>query len=337
MMKLRMLVLACGALVAAGPLTPVAPAQDKAPPIQTKQVKKDTYQNLLNNYQQGGGNYRFVSGDETLTSGDFVSISRKGMGKVSGVFVYSDPKTGKLYVRAKAGQRPIAVPSSDIEKIERIRPAVGTTGKGGIKPAIETGEKQGPNYEIHTMTVHNGPETTMFHYGTSLSDAETNELRALERARTEVLRKRAMVDSLSQAIDNAAAPPVNIVATNTGGGYGYGGYPYYAYTPYAGFGYYSPVYTPWVIGWPGWNYGLTNYGVASPGWGWPGMYPYGGGSNSTVVVENTGSTGQSVAALTKALGEAETALATARKNYIAASQRAVYDPSGHIVAVRLEQ
>ncbi len=334
MIKFRMLLLGCGAVLAAGPLTPIAHAQGKAPPIQTKQVKKDTYQNLLSNYQQGGGSYRFVSGDETLTSGDFVTISRKGAGKVTGVFVYSDPKTGKLYVRPKSAQPPIAVPANDIDKIERIQPAMGTTGKGGVKPAIETGEKPAPHYEIHTLTVHNGPEATTYHYSTSLSPGEREQLDALEQARATMQEKRAIADSLSQAIENEAnTPPVTVVQTG-GGGPGYGSY--YSYPAFAGYGYYNPMYTPWITGWPGFNFGWTNYGASVPGWGYPAYYG-GGGGNSTVVVANSGSTGQSVAALTKALNEAETAFADAQKHYAALSQNAVYDPSGHIVAVRLEK
>jgi len=56
-----------------------------------------------------------------------------------------------------------------------------------------------------------------------------------------------------------------------------------------------------------------------------------------VVIRDSGSNAQSIAALTKSLNEAQTALADAQKNYLAATQRAVYDPNGRIVAVRLEE
>ena len=340
MIKLRMLVLACGVTLAAGPLAPVAPAQGKPPPIKTKEVKKDTFADLLRNYQQTGS-YRFVSGDESLTSGQFVTITRKDKGKVSGVFVYADPKSNKLYIRPKAGATPVAVPSNEIEHIDLTRPAgTGTTGKGGIKPAIETGEKSAPSYEIHTLTIHDGPMTRTFHYETSLSDAERNQLNALERARTDLLQKRTRVESLSEMIDNAAtAPPVTIAQ----GGPGVALAPYFA--PYAFYGYYPGFYNPFQWNWPGYSSGWSNYGYEIPAlayypaYGGFGTYGgYGGaGGGSTVVVTNPGSTGQNVAELTKALKEAQTALNDAEKAYVAANQRAIFDNDGRIVAVRLAE
>lgn len=312
MTKLRMLALACGVALAVGPLAPVAPAQGKAPPA-----------------DNNAGSYRFAAGDETLTSGDLVSINRKGAGKVTGVFVYSDPKSGKLYVRPKAGQPPVAVPANDIEKIERIRPAMTTGGKGGVKPAIDTGEKPAPKYEIHTLTVHNGPQATTFFYEDSLSPAERNQVNALERARANVLQKRAAVESLSQAIENAANTPSVTVVDNSMPNLGYGYYAYYSM--YGLYGYPFTMNYP-LYNEPGIGFGIANYGY--PMWYYPGIM---GGGGSNVVVQNSGSNPQNVAALTKALTEAETALAEARKNYVAISQRAIYDNSGHIVAVRLAE
>jgi hypothetical protein len=309
-----MLALACGVALAAGPLAPVAPAQGK-----TKETKQaaDT------------GTYRFVSGDETLTSGDQVSINRKNMGKVTGVFVYADPKSNTLFVRPKSGQPPIAVPASEIDKVERIRPAGTTGGKGGVRPAIDAGEKGAPTYEIHTMTIHDGPSVRTFYYSTSLSPGEAEQLRAMEQARADVMQKRAMVDSLGAAIQDAAtAPPATAVVQTAGPGYGYPAY----VAPYAYYGYNL------VFNWPLFN--APGYGFGLPSFGYATLAPeyYGGGGNSTVVVQNGGGgAGQSLAALTKALSEAEAALADARKNYDTVARRAVYDGDGRIVAVRFAE
>jgi hypothetical protein len=311
-----MLALACGVALAAGPLAQVAPAQGKS-----KETKKEA----------DTGSYRFVSGDETLTSGDQVSIKRKNMDKVTGVFVYADPKSNTLYVRPKSGQPPIAVPASEIDKVERIRPAGTTGGKEGVRPAIDAGEKGAPSYEIHTMTIHDGPSVRTFYYSTSLSPGEAEQLQAMERAGADVLRKRAMVDSLGAAIQDAAtAPPATAVVETAGPGFGYPAY----MAPYAYYGYNLTFNWP-LFNAPGYGFGLPSFGYATFA---PAYYGYGGGSNSTVVVQNGGgSTGQSVAALTKALGEAEAALADAQKNYVAVSQRAIYDGNGRIVAVRFEK
>jgi hypothetical protein len=322
----RMLALACGVTLAAAPWSV---AQDKKSVIENKQVKKETMSELLRNYQQGGS-YRFVSGDEVLTSGDFVSISRKGNeGKLTGVFVYSDSKSGKLFVRPKAGQPPVGVTAKDIDRIERIRPAVGTQEKGGVRPAIEAGgDKQAPNYEIHTMAVRSGPVTSYFYYDNSLSPAERDHLRALEKAGSDMVQKGNTIEMLNRAIENAAeTPAVDVVQT---GGPGYGYYPYfYPYVyPVA---WYSAYYTMYYPVTP-----LAIYPYDYPyGFGYPGYM--GGGGNSTVVIRDSGNQGQSIAALTKSLSEAQAALTEAQKNYVAVARRAVTDSSGRVVAVRLEE
>jgi len=208
MIKVRMLALACGVASAALALAPWASAQDKTPPIQKKEAAKQSFDDLLKSHQQGNGSYRFVSGDETLTSGDAVSITRKGADKrVTGTFVYSDTKTGKLYIRPRAGERPVGIPAGDVDKIERVTPAVGTPEKGGIRPAIEQGEKPAQRYEIHTMTVQNGPYRTTFFYDMSLSGAERDQLSAMEKAGNDIVQKGTTIESLRTAMQNAPPTP----------------------------------------------------------------------------------------------------------------------------------
>jgi hypothetical protein len=325
MIKLRVLVLACGVTLA---VLPVAGAQDKGPTIQKKQVNKDTYEDMLKSYQQGGGSYRFVSGDETLTSGDLVTIARKGAeGKVTGVFVYADPKTNKLYVRPKAGQAPVSIPAKDIDKIERISPAVGSPEKGGIKPAIEFGDKPAPKYEIHTMTVRNGTSTSTFYYDNSLSPAERDQLGAMERASNDLVQKSTTIETLRAAMENAANDSGTTVVQTAAPVY-----PSYIVDPY---------YYPYVGYYNAYYYPDFPLGTGGPYWGlYGGLYGvgyYGGASNTTVVVRDSGNAGQSMAALAKSLSEAQAALNEAQKNYTAMSRRGIYDPSGHIVAVRLEE
>jgi hypothetical protein len=243
--------------------------------------------------------------------------------------VYSDPKNGKLYVRPKAGQPPVGVPGKDIDRIERIRPAIGTPDKGGVRPAIEQGgDKTGPNYEIHTMAVRNGPTTSYFFYENSLSSAERDQLSAMEKAGNDVVQKGNLMESLGRALENAAdTSPVEVVTTPS-----YAGYPYYYpyFYPVAFYNLYYNLYYPMA---PLAVYGYAPFG----GYGYPGYAGGGGGGSSTVVIRDSGNTGQSIAALTKSLSEAQAALAEAQKNYVAVTRRAVMDPAGRIVAVRLEE
>jgi len=327
MTKVPMLALACGVASAALALAPWASAPGKTPPIQKKEAAKQSFDDLLKSHQQGNGSYRFVSGDETLTSGDAVSITRKGADKrVTGTFVYSDSKTGKLYIRPRAGERPVGIPAGDVDKIERVTPAVGTPEKGGIRPAIEQGEKPAQRYEIHTMTVQNGPYRTTFFYDMSLSGAERDQLSAMEKAGNDIVQKGTTIESLRTAMQNAATDTGTSVVQTAAPAYGQyiPAYPYYYPVEYYNLYYY--LYYPMVP--------FAPYGATFPGYG----YGYGGGGgNTTVVIRDSGSNAQSIAALTKSLNEAQTALADAQKNYLAATQRAVYDPNGRIVAVRLEE
>ncbi len=239
MTKLRMLALACGVTLAVAPL---APGQDKTPPIQKKELKKDTFDELLKSYQQGATYASYRSGDQVLNTGDFVTVNTKGEGKVTGVFVWADPKSGRLYIRTRAGLPPIGVPARDADKIERIAPASGTAPKNGIRPAIEMDQtpaqagQGGP--EIHTMTVRNGPSTSTFFYDNSLSAAERDQLGAIEKAGGDLVQKSNTVDTLRQALQNAASDNGTSVVQG-----GYGAYPYYyplAY--YNPFYYYNPYY-----------------------------------------------------------------------------------------------
>jgi hypothetical protein len=316
MNHLRMLLVACVATLA---VALPATAQDKSPPAQKKEAPKSTADNP-------SSNYRFVSGDETLTSGDAVSVTRKGAGKVTGTFVYSDPKSNKVFIRSQAGQPPVAVPAGEIEKIERITPAAGSPGKGSVRPAFEAGEKAALRYEIHTMTVRNGPSTNTFFYDSTLSPAEREQLRALENANNDVLQHGSTIESLREAIQNAAND-TGVSVVQAGGGYpAYVPlYPYYY--PVAYYNLYYYLYYPMLP--------FAAYDFGGPFGGYYGGY--GGGGNSTVVIRDSGSSAQSLAALTKSLSEAQAALVTAQKNAIAMSHRAVYDADGRIVAVRLEE
>jgi len=259
-----------------------------------------------------------------------VTITRKDNEKVTGTFVWADPKNNRLFIRPKAGQAPVAVATNDVDKIERIAPAVGTTGKGTVRPAIE-GDGPSPSYEITTMRVHNGPYTTQFFFDDSLSPAEREQLRAMEKASNDVAQKGMEIESLSKAIQNANEQPATTVVS-TGGGYGYAASPYVVPYPFVypvAYGLYSPL--P-----PGMNFGgnyLYYYGGIPTNY----MAAYPTGNNTTVVTQNSGDNAKTLAALTKSLGEARTALADAQKRNTAMANRAVYDPSGRIVAVRLEQ
>jgi hypothetical protein len=331
MKPLRLLALACGAALLAAP---ALRAQEKAdgPKIQKKEVKKGAYDDMRQRFNQGAGDYRLVAGNETLTHGDFVTVTRKNGDKLTGVFVWADPKSGKMYVRPKAGQAPVGIATGDVNNIERITPAANGKGKGGIRPAIEPEGGTGPAYEIHSMQVHNGPYTTVYFFDTSLSAAERDQLSALEKAGNDVAQKGMEVEMLNKAIENNInQPPVSVVTTGGYGDYGpYGPLPYPYYYPVA-YGLYSPLL-------PGLNFGgnyLYYYG-GIPSWYYPGYFG-GGGSNTTVVMQNGGDSGKSLAALRKSLNEAQTALAAAEKQYTTAARRGVYDPSGRIVAVRLEE
>jgi hypothetical protein len=294
----RMLVVACG-MVLAGAMS--APAQEKA------QDKP----------REEAGSYRFVSGDEVLTHGDSVTLVRKGGEKVSGTFVWADPKSGRMFVRPKAGVAPVAVMAKDVDKIERITPAIGQLEKGGVRPAIETEGKPLPKYEIHSMSVRNGPYTSTFFYDLSLSSAERDQLRAMEKAANEVARQGTLIESLNQAIqDSARTDNVNVVQTAYPGYGAYAGVPY----PYL-YPYYYPV-----------NYYVTYYAMY-PAYAF-GYYPFGG---STVVMQNSGTGTETQAKLTKSLSEAQAALAAAQKDLAMATNRAIYDPAGRVVAVRLEE
>jgi hypothetical protein len=327
MSKLGMLGLACGVMLAAtgAAKAQVQPAGGAGATIQDKPLNKDSFEALKKSYQQGESFARYGQGEKVVNHGDWVRVTPKGGEPITGVFVWSDPKTGKLYIRRKAGTAPVAVPARD-GVIDRIRPAVDGDEKGGVIPPVLGYEKPAsdPGYEIHTMTVRNGPYTTTYYYDSSLSPGEQDQLGAIEKAGSAVVQKGTLVESLRKSLEYAANDSGTTVVQN-GGGYGYGA-PVFAYPYFYPIGYYNLyyyLYYPWYGGYP-------------YGYGWPGYYS--GGSGSTVVVNNSGDGGAKIAALTKSLGEAQASLAEAQKNYLALWQRsAIYDPSGRIVAVRLEE
>jgi hypothetical protein len=249
--------------------------------------------------------YRVVSNDESFAHGTSVQITRKtGSPKVSGVLVYADPKVGCLYVRPGAGQAPVAVALNEIQKIDRIAPALDRSVKDGVRPAIEIDARPRSAYEIHELQIRNGPYTKVHFYESSLSPSERELLRTISRTSADVEAKGLLVDSLSRAIQEAVTdltvPALPIISPAY--------FPPDAYQP------------PFVLVA---NSSMTNP-VIVPG--------YTGG----VLTAAPAPRPDSLAELMKRLSEAEAALAMSRKNYEAACSRAIYEPGGRIIAVRLD-
>jgi len=266
------------------------------------------------------GQERFASGDTTMTHGDSVTLTRKGGEKVSGVFVWSDAKAGRVYIRPKAGQAPVAVATNEIEKVDRVIPAAAKADKGGIAPAVETNDARGPVYEIHTMTVHSGPLAVTYYFDDSLSESERNELRALEKAASELARREMRVETLRQELDAATQPPAPLVLVPYNEllyGEPYYDYSYAGYAPYGGYGSYAG-YAPYAPYLP-----LFGYRPRSP--------------VVNVVVQTAPPPAPDTEKITKSLDEAIAARDAAQKQYRALASRDVYDGRGHIVAVRLEK
>jgi hypothetical protein len=323
MNKVRMLALGCGVTLAAVLAAP-APAQPGAPPAQPQkeppaaQAKTPT-----------PGVAMASLGGKQVSHGDLVTFTQDGK-QVQGRFVFMDPASNTMYVRTEPGKPPMKVPTQGLDDL-KVVPAAGGPDKGGIQFAIEgDGKQPTPGNEIFTMEVNNGPFTTRFFYDNSLSPAERDELSAIEKASRDVAQKAMLVQSLRKSLEDAANnPDSGTTVVQTGGaGYTPPAYPYYWYSSYNypylyPVGYYNLYYYLYYPMYPGLPYGPGSYG--------------GGGGNSTVVVQNSGSGTSNVASLTKSLNEAQAALAQAQQNLAAANNRAVYDPSGRIVAVRLEQ
>lgn len=136
------------------------------------------------------GTYRFVTNDEILRHGDVLTITRKGgAAKLSGVFVYADEKSGRLFVRPQPLSAPVAIAANDVEKIDRITPAVGRADSGEVRAAFRADEKSRPAYEIHEMLGHNGPYTAVYFYESTLSPGERQQLLSIEKASGEVVEK----------------------------------------------------------------------------------------------------------------------------------------------------
>jgi len=274
-----------------------------------------------------------------LMHGDRVTLKNKGEATV----VWQDAKNNKVYVRTKAGERPVAVTMNDIAD---VRPVAGTKSNGGIRPAVE-GElptPQNPNYEIRSVEVFNGPYRSVHFVGRELSQAEKAQLADLERATNRVADDEERVQNLESAIQRQANAPattqdVNIIQTSAVNPYGYGAgyaaypnfYPYSTSGLYPGsfFAPYYPYYYP--VGY--YNSYYFNY--------YPPLafYPP---SQPTVIVQNTTTGGASKSEATrddlaKSLQAAQDRLRKDRETYTQASSRAVYDNSGRIVAVRFEE
>jgi hypothetical protein len=253
------------------------------------------------------GTHRFVSNDEVLTHGDVVTIKRKaGQDSVSGVFVRADPRSGRLFVRPQPGQAPVAVATNDIEKVDRITPTLGRPGNGGIRPAIGNDERPTPTYEIHELEVRNGPYSKFYYYDSSLSPSERQLLMAISRASADVEAKGQQVDLVSrmlhEAIAERVAPRLPVVLAADAFPYAYPQI-LIVENPLTA----NPVY-------------LVGYSAVVP----------------TPVVVKRWASAESLADLSKNLRDAEAAFAEARKVYETARERAIYEPAGHIIAVRLE-
>jgi hypothetical protein len=249
--------------------------------------------------------YRVVANDEILTHGNAVTITSKtGSANVSGVFVYADPKSARLYVRPRAGQAPVAVALNEIQKIDRIAPAVDRSVKDGVRPAIESDARPISSFEIHELQVRNGPYTNVYFYESSLSPKEQEQLTTITRTAADVEAKGLMVDRLSRAIQEAVTewtvPSVPLLSAEV-------------ILPYA----YPPLFVLPT------NSPTTN-SVILPGYA------------AIVPTSVRRHPRDSLAELTKSLSEAEAALAMSRKNYETACSRAIYEPGGRIIAVRLE-
>jgi len=145
----------------------------------------------------------------------------------------------------------------------------------------------------------------------------------MEKAANDVLEQSAIVESLNRAVQNIGNEPTAVVLGGGGGGYGYGyGYPYPYYYPVDYYYVYYPMFGNMPYS-PGYGYGYGGYGG------------YGGGGPPGVV-QNSGSSADP-AKLMKSLSEAQAALANTQKTLAMASNRAIRDTEGRIVAVRLEE
>jgi hypothetical protein len=353
MNQFRLLALVVGVTLAANQ---VVVAQEKpepgTPAIQKTEVKEGraTAQPQSNN--QGAATSRFVSGDEVLNHGDAVTITRKGDGtKVSGNFVWADPKAGRLYIRPKAGEAPVAVPTDDVGKIERIALVGNAPDQSTVKPAVLTGDRAPIRSEIQSMEIFNGPFKSVAYNGPPLSAPERERLSALQKATNAVAEKGMLVQSLKRDIQNASTSDssVNVYQSNPW----VATFPYYAfplYSYYYPWSYYGPYYyssypSSYFNPYFNYAYGLSYYSPYYYSYYVPyysSFYPafptfwYGGGSTN-VVVNTTGGEDATLKNLKKSLSEAQNSLAEAQKNYAAIQNRAIYAPNGQIVAVRMEE
>jgi hypothetical protein len=228
-------------------------------------------------------------------------------------------------------------PAGEQPPAQKQKPAANVQDKGGVKPAINTGEQAGKGSDIHAMEITNGSNRMVFHFaGGSLSKAEQAKLREIDAASADVAEKRMALQSIKQSLqDMSSDGGVRVVQPNTmQPTLPYWAYPFYDY--YAPGGYPVPYYYGWGgYGWGG--YGL-GYGYGGYGPGYAGLYGAGYGpaaASPTVVVQTSGgNNGASRAELMKSLNEARTALANAEKNYATVQGSAVYGPGGRIIGVR---
>lgn len=297
--------LACGTLLLA---TAALPAQQKAGPVVKKKVvSADEYRKL-----RAAAEARPAAGENTLKHGDFVTLSRRAGGRLSGVVVYAEQASDRLFVRPRSGAAPVAVSLKDVTEIERIVPAAST----GASEA-----------EITPLEIFNGAVRTVHFFAPTLSPGEKEQLRDLESAANKLAEQQNLAELVEEQMARGLSDDETgaVTVTQRGGfggglpyGFGYGGgggYPYMSFVPFYRYLPYSLSYWPFV------NYFPMYYGAG------------GVGGQSTVVVQRP-SREETQANLMKQYDRLTESLGKARQSYDSARRRAVFDDEGRLIAVR---
>jgi hypothetical protein len=303
-----------GALLFATPLLS-AQAKSEGLVVKKKVVSPDQYQKMTEPSSERG-----VLSGETLSNGDFVSLRRKNVeGRLNGIFVYEDAKNQRIFVRPRPHAVPVAVPTSAIEDIERIVPANTQAEKGGIRFATEEGAAA-PHREIVAQYIYNGSTREVRYYGATLSSAEKQELAALEKAAHELAQDEEAVTTMEQAITAQptaaaeAAREARLAAASANGPFGFEYYTYNNNPTNFGGNFLNPV-MPFFGG-----FGRNSVNVSVPPPPAPVVAP-----------------APSLAEMQKSLQTARERVEQDRKTYLAARSRAIFDATGDIVAVRLDE
>jgi len=148
---------------------------------------------------------------EGYRHGRFLVLSLKGNNNVSGRVVWTDEAAGKVYIRPRDGDVPVAVPFADITKAERIQLASVKEGKGGIAPASIREGQVGPAIlgpqppdtpEIHVVRVVNGDVVTEHFYSNVVSHGEQAVLHRIEAAERDLAQARDLIADLNDMMQN---------------------------------------------------------------------------------------------------------------------------------------